>query len=361
MLCLLASVGCPATVRERPGPAGGGGGGDDQDTGPVADLSVRRDAGAPPLLDGALDATIPADAASPADLSRPGDVWSAPDLPRAPDLQPDLGPQRHPLELGQADTLEVATWNLRNFPSTPQAEPRLAELLLQIDADVVGVQEVADVDTFNSLLGRLPEHHGVLSVDTYGDGSYQKTGLIYRTAQLRLRQARTILDDDGWALPRPPLQGQFELRRAGRPPLELVVIVVHLKASAGATNEERRRAGCTLLAAHVDALLAGDPELAVILVGDFNDSLWDPPRENVFGAFLLAPERYLFVTKQPAVASAWDRRPFGMLIDHVAITQPLFADWEGGTAWVLDLESWFHDYPDVVSDHIPVVAVFPQR
>ena len=359
----MSQPGCPSGGRSRGG--GGGGGAPQPDGGRAPDAATTPDAAD---AAGAADATPTGDLARPDDLGSPRDValerdsatpldqGAAPDL--QPDLEPDLGPQRHPLELGRPETFELGTWNLRNFPSSNGAEDLLVELLLQMDVDLFAVQEVADVAAFDRVVDRLPAHGGAWSLDTYGDGSYQKTGLIFRVDQLRLRQTRRILDEDGWAFPRPPMQGEFELRRPGRPPVDLVAIVVHLKAQAGETNEERRRSACDQLAAHVEALRRVRPDLAVVLLGDFNDSVWDPPPDNVFRAFLQAPERYLFLSAQPTVLSAWGRR-FGPLIDHVAITEPLFADWEGGTTWIVDVESWRVDYPDVLSDHEPVVAVFP--
>ena len=98
--------------------------------------------------------------------------------------------------VGGPNTIDVATWNLENFPMTSQTPEQVANIIASLDLDLLGVQEISDVDAFEELLARLPYHDGFLSSHTYVDGAYQKVGFIWRHATV-FECRNTVPDTSG--------------------------------------------------------------------------------------------------------------------------------------------------------------------
>ncbi len=262
----------------------------------------------------------------------------------------------NPLRIGSEGTFEIATWNIRNFPSDSLTAGRVAGLIADMDLDLVAVEEIADVAAFEQMLSELPTHRGVLSTDEYEPGDYQKTGFIYRADMIQIGEEQSLFEGDTYAFPRPPLQARFGVDGG----MTFAVIVLHLKADSGEENEARRRDACEKLKAHVDAMLAAGPETEVFVVGDFNDQLSDAPDDNVFTVFLDDGENYEFLSQELEDDGDYSFIPRHILLDHILITADLRDDYAGGSiqAVPLDLQVTEYDYEQGVSDHRPVVAVF---
>ncbi len=281
------------------------------------------------------------------------------------------------LRVGSPYTLEVATWNIRNFPSDSSSVDRVAILLAAMELDLVAVQEVGDVDSWQAMvdgLNALSPHpyDTLLSPDEYFDGSYQKTGFLWRTDMIELVDATSLFVADGYAFPRPPLQARFDVSHPGGWTLGLALIVVHLKASSGWENEQRRAAAVRRLVEHVDALAGYDAtpdpvEPEVVLLGDFNDHLDDPLGENVFAPLLDDPDHYQALTLPLVGQGDYTLVPWNSFIDHLFITADLQYEYAGGRTHVVGLDRTSelydfelgYDYVESVSDHLPVVAILP--
>ncbi len=262
--------------------------------------------------------------------------------------------------LGSEDTFEIATWNIRNFPTNADTPWRVAALIDGLDVDLVAVEEIADVDAFEFVVEQLDNRASVLSPDVYQPGEYQKTGFIYRSDIIQVREVASIFQADNYAFPRPPLQVEFYVHRPDGTQLTLIAIVVHLKASLGEDNEARRRDACVKLKAHVDNLVSSGTETEVVILGDFNDSLDDPAYDNVFSAFTEDPDHYRFAT-QPLVGRTHSYIPARVLIDHMLITADLFDLFAAGQVDAVRFDDLIQDYDYTVqvSDHRPVAAVLP--
>ncbi|MBI5509045.1 MAG: endonuclease/exonuclease/phosphatase family protein [Deltaproteobacteria bacterium] len=262
-----------------------------------------------------------------------------------------------PLRLGRNDTLEIATWNLHNFPATTATVTATAALVTRMQVDVVAIQEVADVQGFASLVTALPAYRGVLSPDVYTPTSYQKTAFLWRAETLTLVGTASLFQSDSDAFPRPPLQGTFDVRRCDGGTRRIVVINVHLKASPGADNEARRRSAIVKLKTYVDSLVA-EGSTEVVIAGDFNDRVGDAAATNVFTALLDDPAHYTVTTTTLDDGLEYTYIPFASFLDHLVVTAAL-----GGFATQvvhLDLLVTDYRYVDVVSDHRSVVSVWPR-
>src|SRR5690606_42157527 len=76
--------------------------------------------------------------------------------------------------VGSGATVDIATWNIENFPADESTPSLVADLVASLDLDLIAVQEITSVVAFNELVARLPDHGGLLSSHTYGDDTYQK-------------------------------------------------------------------------------------------------------------------------------------------------------------------------------------------
>jgi endonuclease/exonuclease/phosphatase family metal-dependent hydrolase len=277
-----------------------------------------------------------------------------------PDAAPDAslyGAPRADLvpPVGSEDTLDIAAWNIENFPASPSTPRLVADLIASLDLDLVAVEEIADVDAFDELVARLPGYRGLLSSHTYGDGSYQKVGFVYRDSLVDLAGGSLLFGDQGYDFPRPPLQVEATVDGHA-----FVAIAIHLKAGVEREDRERRTAALATLAGHLRDVEESSGVRDVLALGDFNQTLLDEPSDaDVWGPIVADATRYDVLSRPAAEDGEVSYLPFGgHLLDHgVASTGFVL-----GTPEVVvpHLDEQPIDYTDLVSDHRPIVFRFPR-
>ncbi len=259
---------------------------------------------------------------------------------------------------GQEDTFELVTWNLEYFPQTVNTVEEVAQIIEALDVDLYAIQEINDTTAFRDLLSLLPEYDGLFSDDVYSWG-YLKTGLIYKRSQISVNQVRLIFEDDWYAFTRPPLVARITAQQYGER-FDFVLIVLHLKAGSNAEDQDRRLEAVEKLKNYLDDEIASSSEKDYIVAGDWNDELDDPAGSNVFLAFLQDPIDYQFLTASLVGKQQDASYPrYGSLIDHILISQDAFTEYEAGYTETLRLDEEVDGYSIEVSDHRPVMAVFP--
>lgn len=258
--------------------------------------------------------------------------------------------------VGTALTLDIATWNIENFPQSSTTPEVMADLITSLDLDVIAVQEIQDVEAFEELDARLPRHRGVLSPHTYGNGTYQKVGFLYREDLVSLTSVTTIFAGSGYQLPRPPLQATLTVRDSE---LDFTIITVHLKAGLGQEDRERRAASIELLAGHIKGLVDGPGDDEIMLLGDFNETVDTAVGRGVLEP-ILGDDTFRFLTEDIANQGSATYLPSGVMLDHIVTTAALDDDLEGGLGpKVPRLHQELPSYRDDVSDHLPVVISLP--
>jgi endonuclease/exonuclease/phosphatase family metal-dependent hydrolase len=293
---------------------------------------------AAPACETEVDGTPGADAGADADAGYP---------PPYDDIVPPIGGD---------DTLEIAAWNIENFPKASRSPAFLADLITSLDLDLVTVEEIASVDAWDELLARLPEHEGVLSPHVYTATSYQKIGLVYRAGRITVDEVRLLFEDDSYAFPRPPLAARITVATEGDPEV-FTVVGVHLKAGRDDADYERRTAAAIALDAWLRDFTATAADPDVVVDGDFNEVLTSDAGRAVL-APLLDEERYRFETAGLAEADAASFIPTGALIDHI-VTTATFAAQLGAAETVIPPLDEVPRYEPDLTDHLPVVVVLP--
>ncbi len=259
--------------------------------------------------------------------------------------------------VGQSGTFEIMTWNIENFPQMGATTVNHVKTLIRnLDVDLIGVQEIGSISSFNSLLDSLSGWNGVLSSDTYGTW-YQKTGFLFKSDLISLSNVHNIFEgnEDWYAFPRPPLAAYVQIKDGSGTKFDFNLIVLHLKAYGDEKSRLRRQAACEDLKEYIDDEIAAGADPDFIVLGDWNDNVNDSYDSNVFNVFLDDLDHYRFLTKDLGGQFSYIN---SSLIDHILITQDVNAEFGQGTTHVLYLDDEFRPYPIEISDHRPVVAVF---
>ncbi len=260
--------------------------------------------------------------------------------------------------LGTETTFEIATWNIQNFPKKGDSTLMLLRMIIpRLDVDLYCIQEIEDTIAFRTMLATLSEYDGTYSRDDYGS-SYQKTGIIYKRGIVTVSNVRQIFWNNE-NFPRPPLVMDVVASNNGRS-FDFCLIVLHLKAGFNFSDRQRRANACRLLKEYIDNELRAGGEQDFLVVGDWNDRLDSPFEENVFLPFLEDTIKYCFLTLPIAGNSFYASLiSSGVLIDHILITRDALNEYSGGRTITLRLDDEVSGYLRLISDHRPVIAIFP--
>jgi endonuclease/exonuclease/phosphatase family metal-dependent hydrolase len=269
--------------------------------------------------------------------------------------------------------LRVATWNLENFfdgwddpyrgdETTEPAfvgEPRrrrIADALLQLDADVVCLQEVENRFVLEEFVAAYLPGSGYRAVLVEGnDERGIDVALLSRLPIEAVTSYRDRRFADAAGVEREFQRDLLRVRVGGG--LQADVFVVHLKSQHGEEEADRIRAAEAREAAAIfRAELARDPEWRALIAGDFNDVLGEPPLD----AFL-APRASggagLADLCAGTESPTYHQPPYVSRIDFLLATPALAA--ELAEAAVIER------LPGVdlkcASDHYPVSARFAPR
>lgn len=263
--------------------------------------------------------------------------------------------------LGSGGTLDIGTWNLAHFGNPDESGPLQTELaadiIASLELDLIGVQEIEDVDEWNELLARLPNHEGVLSASTGNEAGFdQRTGFIYRCGPLTPGRAVQLFNGN-FNFPRAPLQVDFHFDD-GSASFDFIAIVVHFKAFSDFESSERRKEAFVLLQTYVDSLVnAESGNENVIILGDFNERLDDVTGGRNWAPFLDGT-RYV-VRTQPLVdrGEASFISGGGAILDHLITTRGFDDEAGAATISIPRVDTEVPNYRDDVSDHRPVALI----
>lgn len=259
--------------------------------------------------------------------------------------------------IGKSSTFEVATWNIENFPLDGQTTiEKTRQLIREMDIDLIAVQEIGSVSAFLEMLDGLPQWRGIWSSHTYGNGSYQKVGLIYKSTLISVASDYKLLfEDNGFAFPRPPLMTHIIVRDNEGISFDFNLIVLHLKAFSGDEEDARRQQACDLLSGYIEDEIAAGADPDFVVLGDWNDELSD---SLVFRGFYERPELFHFLTQNIGNQYSYIDSRYRSLIDHILITSDALGEYGDGKTEVFYVDDQYPAYPAEVSDHRPVISTF---
>jgi len=226
-----------------------------------------------------------------------------------------------------AATLTVATWNIHGAIGCDgrYAPARIVDVLGEIDADVVALQEVASAQVHSDFLAGLEHetgYHVVAGLLRQRHGSDFGNAVLSRFPVRSVERLDLAIDDHE---PRGALDVCLDIGL----PLPIRVVATHLGLRPGERREQVRR---------ILAVLEREPPHPTMLMGDLNEwYLWGRPLRwlrSHFRAMPFAPRT--FPSRRPVFA-----------LDRI---------WVSPGASVRRLANHSSALARIASDHLPLIA-----
>jgi endonuclease/exonuclease/phosphatase family metal-dependent hydrolase len=291
-----------------------------------------------------------------------------------------LGPQL----LTAAETFTVATYNLENYLDAPAggraaksaaAKAKVREGLRALRPDVLAVQEIGNRPALLELQASLKTEGLEYPYADHFMGFDTNIGLaVLSRFPLTARQAHT---NEGFLLRGRRFQvqrGFAEVQVQVNPDYRFMLITAHLKSRREvpeADQGELREQEALRLRRLIDLRLKQEPDLNLVVLGDFNDHPASPALRTLLGR-----GRTALVDTRPAEPNG-DNQPnpiprfaprnvtwtsyYGKedsysRVDYILLSPGMAKEWMAQGTRILTLANW-----GVASDHRPILACFRAR
>ena len=283
--------------------------------------------------------------------------------------------------LNAADTFSVATYNLENYldesagprhPKSEAAKVKIREMIRAMKPDVLAVEEIGSTNTLLELRSSLRAeglnyphwshvagfdtniHVAVLSRFPFLDcRPHTNEGFLLNGRRFRVSRGFAEVD----------VQVNAEYK--------FTLIAAHLKSRREvpqADEADLREQEAAVLREIIDARLRTDPNLNLIVLGDFNDLKDSKPIRTIIGrgknalidtrpaekngelplaSNSLAAPRNVTWTYYFSKDDTYSR------IDYLLLSHGMAREWQTNATYVLALPGW-----GVASDHRPIIAGF---
>lgn len=296
-------------------------------------------------------------------------------------------------------TLDVASWNMEffgaNIPDFGPADIQLqmenaARVIEALDADIIAVQEISSDSLLLVLAKRLEGNWAIRCSDVYSysfqgpDPAFppQKLCYLYNADIIEVLEERVVFEEfynelrtsgDESMLPGYPTTIS-SFWASGRLPYQLTVNAtvegvterislfnIHgVSNSGGKLSYRRRLYDVQVLKDTLDTYYAGEQ---IIILGDYNDDVDEPVAEEVssdfspYEIFVEDPE-YRVATLSLSEAGFRSYVFRDNMIDHLTISDELFAEWTEGSETTFIPFNLVENYSGTTSDHLPVRVRF---
>ncbi len=264
------------------------------------------------------------------------------------------------LTFGTDTTLDILTWNIERFPKNGQTTIyNVKEIIENLNADIIAIQEVSDISSFNQMVQDLDGYNGYLE-STY----FRGLAYIYNTNVIQINDIYEIYTtSEYWNyFPRNPMVMDFNYKEQ-----RFIIINNHFKCCGDGSldldnqsdEETRRYHASRLLKEYIDSNFS---DVNVFLVGDLNDSLTDNVDQNTFQNFIDDSNNFLFADMEIATGSSsdWSYPTWPSHLDHILISNELFDDFQNqnSSIEVIKIEdhltNGWSEYDTNITDHRPV-------
>ena len=266
------------------------------------------------------------------------------------------------LSFGDENSLDIATWNIEWFPKNNQITVNyVIDIITLLDLDVLAIQELDDTDMFEQMLDSLTAYAGYYESNWFAGLAY-----IYKTETVEINDIYEIyITSEYWnAFPRSPMVMDFNFMGEN-----YFIINNHFKCCGddildyddSSDEENRRYTAINLLKEYIDNNLSNNN---VIVLGDLNDDIAEPPPNNVFQEVLDDSTHYHFADLEIAQgnSSEWSFPNWPSHLDHILITDELFNDPNNSSVETIKIDEYldggWNEYDQNISDHRPVAIKF---
>ena len=260
--------------------------------------------------------------------------------------------------VGKDNLLDIMTWNMERFPLKGDTTMKaVAEIIQDLNVDIIGVQEVIKIRSFSEMMSWLPNYDFVISKQS----SFLEQAIIYKKNMFTvLGQDEPFAMDDYYFAGRPPLVVDF-LYHCGDVKKEICIVNMHLKCCGDGLY--RRQQSMKQLHGFLKEKSKNGKD-NIIVVGDWNDQLQDTGIYQSFSPFLNDQENFLFVTSRIVNDPNQQSYPsWPSFLDHIMIGRGYFDVFEKeGIVRSVNLDEWiggWEEYESIISDHRPILLSIP--
>lgn len=274
-------------------------------------------------------------------------------------------------------TFRVATYNLESYLDQPsgrrkakssEAKAKVCENVLTIKPDVIALEEMGTTNALLELQDSLRK--GGLDLPFWEHVSAHDTNIHVAVLSKFPFVTRKPHTNDAFLIGKHRYfvsRGFAELEVEVNAKYRFTLIAAHLKSRLviGSANEaEERLQEATLLRDLIDSRLSADPELNLIVLGDFNDIPDSAPLKTILGngrnpLFDLRPAERPHPPHIPSGEHAvtWTyhfaKDDVFSRIDYILVSRGMSREWLNEDTYVFSGTDW-----GTASDHRPIVADF---
>lgn len=286
-----------------------------------------------------------------------------------------------PLLVHAQDTFTVATYNVENYllqpvgtrqAKSPEARAKVAEVLLAMKPDVIGLSEMGDTNALHDLRAAL--RRGGLDYAHWEHVRGWDTNIHVAVLSRFPITARRSHTDDSFLLNGRRFRvsrGFAEVDVRVNERQTVTVFVAHLKSRRAvpqADQAEMREQEALLLREKIDARLRANPDALIVVSGDLNDVKDSPSTRAILGRGRTALTDTRPAERNGDTLSAerpgWDPRNVTWTyfygkedsydrIDYLLISPALARRWDTAGTYVFTGPNW-----GLASDHRPIIARF---
>ncbi|GAB3977135.1 hypothetical protein GCM10028806_37970 [Spirosoma terrae] len=313
--------------------------------------------------------------------------------------------------LTRDQTLDIAAWNMEFFgadagtiicqngnlnyndmgPTNEDLQQTNAATVLgKLNADIIAVEEVSDIDRFSAAVSAIPGSYSYVCSDkfsyyfqdectqvpsgnpptVFGPTKFaQKVCVIYNKATVTpvLAETKALLFEssplytyptgNGWSSGRLPFMfvGDVTINGTTR---RVHVVAVHAKSGSAQADFNRRKQDFADLKTLLDTQY---PNANVVILGDYNDkatsSIYTSSPVSSFDNFVTDVTNYNVLTKPLEQQNCSTFNSSASFIDHLVVSNDLSAGYIANSTFVLQPFS-IPNYGNTTSDHNPIGARF---
>jgi endonuclease/exonuclease/phosphatase family metal-dependent hydrolase len=286
------------------------------------------------------------------------------------------------LHLQAADNFRVATYNVENYldhasgtrpAKSEPAKAKVRESILALKPDVLALEEIGSTNTLIELQSSLQTNGLSLPYWEYVTG--YDTNIHVAVLSRFPITARHPHTNDTYLMNGTPFmvsRGFAQVDIAVNTNYTFTLIATHLKSKRpipAADEADMRLEEAKILRQKINACLAANPNVRLIVLGDLNDLHDSPSVRTVIGS----RGKSSLVDTRPAERNgdaepaanrrlaarnvAWThfyaKEDVYSRIDYILLSHSFARDWNPAETYVLSLPNW-----GLASDHRPLVATF---
>ncbi len=233
---------------------------------------------------------------------------------------------------------------------------RFADIIKNMEADIVCCQEVENITALNRIIQYLPDFKCTIS----NGGGMQNVAFLYRNNV----NVEVLGDYEQVAIdPKRNRPGYVLKAKSGG--FDFLIMGVHLKSTSRYDNTaekkeesvETRKLQASILNAWADSVISKTNEKDIIILGDFNDA---PKRDKYQSLDILYKNTNLeFLTKDLHSCGKYSN---SYTIDNIVVSKSALNRYINSSVRTYDITiSYTKEQLEKVSDHCPVIVQFDTK